>query len=150
MTPAPLSGMFCGLLAALSLTLMLALRAPVALGVKVTLSVHCAPAPSVFGLIGQVLVSAKSAALVPVNENPLIVNALVPELVRVMLRAALVVPTFWLLKLRAPGLTVTVGTEPATMRFKMFAVMIWLIVFAKPRAQSQKPSLNPLSTPQDH
>lgn len=42
--PVPVSGMFCGLPATLSVTVMLALRVPVAVGVKVALMVQDAPA----------------------------------------------------------------------------------------------------------
>ena len=41
-------------------------RAPAAVGVKVTLTVHEAETASVAGLTGQLLVCAKSGALVPV------------------------------------------------------------------------------------
>jgi hypothetical protein len=82
-TPVPLRGTLCGLPAALSLILTLALRAPEADGEKVTPIVQLAPAASVLGDSGQVVVSAKSAAFVPVRLTLLIVNAAVPELVSV-------------------------------------------------------------------
>ena len=44
-------------------------------------------------LVPHVLVCAKSVALVPVNEMPTPVKAVVPEFVTVTVLAALVVPT---------------------------------------------------------
>ncbi len=82
----------CGLPEALSATERLAVRVPVAEGVKVPEMVQLAPAASVLGLTGQVLVCAKSAALVPVRLMPVIESAAVPVLVRVTVCAALVVP----------------------------------------------------------
>ena len=93
-TPVPLSATLCGLPAALSLMLTAPLRAPEADGAKVTLMVQLAPAANVLGLMGQVLVCAKSPALVPVTEMLVIVRAAVPLLVSVTVLAALVVPTF--------------------------------------------------------
>ena len=46
MVPVPLSGICCGLAAALSVTLRAALRVPLAVGLKVTLIVQLAPAAS--------------------------------------------------------------------------------------------------------
>ena len=92
-TPVPVSGRLCGLSAASSAILTLALRAPFAEGVKVTLRMQFAPAASVFGLMGQVFVWAKSPALVPLTETLVMVSAAVPLLVSVTVCAALVVPT---------------------------------------------------------
>jgi hypothetical protein len=93
-TPVPLSATLCGLPAALSLMLMALLRLPLADGVKVTLIVQLAPAANVLGLMGQVLVCAKSPVLVPVSVILVIVRAAVPLFVSVTDLAALVVPTF--------------------------------------------------------
>jgi hypothetical protein len=65
--------------------LMLAVRAPVVLGLKVTLMVQAVPAANVLGLMGQVLVCAKSLAFVPVIPILLIVSGAVPLLVSVTL-----------------------------------------------------------------
>ena len=92
--PEPLKATVCGLPAALSVMDTLALRVPVAVGVKVTLMVQEAPAASVLELLGQVLVCAKSPLLVPVRPILLMVRAAVPLLVRVTVCAALVVLTF--------------------------------------------------------
>jgi hypothetical protein len=87
-TPVPLRLTVCGLPLASSLMLREALRLPVAVGVKVTLMVQLAPAATD---VPQVLLWAKSPALVPVIEMPLIVRAALPVLLRVTPCAALVV-----------------------------------------------------------
>src|SRR6266566_5530746 len=63
--PVPLKATLCGLPVALSASVRLALRAAATVGVKVTLTVQEAPAASVLGLVGQLLVWAKSPAFVP-------------------------------------------------------------------------------------
>lgn len=83
--PVPLKAMACGLLAALSAMLTLAVREPVADGVNVTLMVQVPPGASVAGPIGQVLVWAKSPGFVPPGAMLLMVSAAVPLLVRVTL-----------------------------------------------------------------
>src|SRR5437660_901588 len=87
----------------------LALREPVAVGVKVTLMVQEAPAASALQLLGDLLVWAKSPALVPVRAMLLMVRAALPLLVSVTAWAALVVLTCWLPKLRLVGLKLTPG-----------------------------------------
>jgi len=84
-TPVPLNATLSGLSAALSVTVTLALRVPVAAGVKVTLMVHLAPAAKVLGLMGQVVAWAKSPELVPVTAMLLMVNGALPLLVKVTL-----------------------------------------------------------------
>ena len=64
-----------GLLLALSVTVNVALREPVAVGVKVTLMVQVALAAKVEGLMGQLLVCPKSPGLVPVKPMLVIVKA---------------------------------------------------------------------------
>src|SRR6266566_2903572 len=93
-TPVPLRATDCGLPDALSVIVTLALRLPVAVGVKVTLMVQEAPAASVLELLGHVLVWAKSPALVPVRAMLLMVRDPVPLLVSVTVCAALVALTF--------------------------------------------------------
>ena len=56
--PVPDSVTSCGLLPPLSLTVSVAFRAPVVLGVNVTEIVQLEPAASVAGLTGQLLVAA--------------------------------------------------------------------------------------------
>ncbi len=106
MTPVPLKEAFSGLSAALSVMLTLALRLPVVPGVKVTLIVHdvlIASEP------GQLLVCAKSLALVPVMLMVPMLSAAVPLLVSVTVFVALVELTFWLPKLRLVGFKFTTG-----------------------------------------
>src|SRR2546429_205001 len=91
--PVPLRVTDCGLSPALSVMVTLALRDPVAAGVNVTLIVQVAPAASVLGLIGQVLVWAKSPALVPAMPIELMVRSAVPLFLSVTVWAALAVPT---------------------------------------------------------
>ena len=91
--PLPLKVTVCGLPLALSVMDTLALRLPLALGVKVTLIVQEAPAANVLELLGQVLVWAKSPLLVPVKAMLLMVRAALPLLVNVTACAALVVLT---------------------------------------------------------
>ena len=92
----------CGLPAALSLMVNVPVRVPLAVGVNVTLNVHVDPAATPFP---QLSVSAKS----PLAEMPVICKGAVPLLERVTVCGALVVPTFWLPKVRlveeseAPG-----------------------------------------------
>src|SRR5947209_9374180 len=102
----PLSATFCGLSAALSVRVRLALREPVAPGVKVTLMVQLAFAAR---LLGQLLVWAKSPLFVPVNPMLVIFRGTVPVSVSFTAAFALVVPTFWLPKLTLVGLRLTTG-----------------------------------------
>ena len=81
--PVPLRATDCGLPAALSLMDPLALRVPMAVGLKVTVIVQEAPAAKVLGLMGQLLVWAKSPGLVPLRLMLLMVRAAVPLLVSV-------------------------------------------------------------------
>ncbi len=88
--PMPLSDTVCGLPAALSLMLSVAVRSPTAPGLKVTVIVQLAPASRV---AGQLFVWVKSPAFVPAMLMPLIVSAALPVLVSVTVWAALVVLT---------------------------------------------------------
>jgi hypothetical protein len=74
-TPVPDTPAVCGLLLALSVTLKVAPRAPLALGVNVTLMVQLALEAKVEGLMGQLLVCPKSPGFVPVKPMLVIVNA---------------------------------------------------------------------------
>lgn len=75
--PVPVMGTVCGLPAALSAMLMLAEREPLALGVKVANIVHDPPARTEEP---QLLLCAKSAALVPVTPMLEIVSVTPPVL----------------------------------------------------------------------
>ena len=79
--PEPLKGTDWGLPEVLSLMETLAVRLPIAVGLKVTLTVQFAPAAKVLDPLGQVLVCAKSPALVPVRPMLEMVRAAVPLLV---------------------------------------------------------------------
>jgi hypothetical protein len=79
--PVPVRLTLCGLPAALSVRVIAAVRVPLAAGVKVTLIVQLAPAAT---LDPQLLVWAKSLALVPVTARLEMLNPALPELFRVM------------------------------------------------------------------
>src|SRR5256712_3397797 len=98
--PIPLTGTFCGLPAALSVTLSAALRVPLAVGLKVTLIVQLAPAANE---LPHVWVWAKSPALVPVIATPLMLREVVPTFVIVAVFAALVVPMATVPKFKLVG-----------------------------------------------
>jgi hypothetical protein len=79
--PPPLRPTLCGLFVALSVRRRVAVRVPVALGLKVTLMTQLAPAFSVAGGVPQVLLeTVKSAALVPVMLQDKFMSAPVPVL----------------------------------------------------------------------
>ena len=107
--PIPVSPAEWGLPGPSSVMVSVALRAPAAVGLKVTLKVQLAPAASVAGNAPQVFVWAKS----PLVAMALIVSGALPLLVSVTVCAALVVPTFWLPKLRLAGDSVTAGAVGA-------------------------------------
>jgi hypothetical protein len=87
--PVPLSVVLCGDPAALSVTVIAALKLAADAGVKVTEIVQSAPAATE---LPHVLVWAKSAAPVPVIAMLVIASAALPVLVNVAVCAALVVP----------------------------------------------------------
>jgi hypothetical protein len=62
-TPVPLRLTVWGVFTALSVTVMVPVRVPEAVGVKLMVILQLAPAPSVDGLMGQLLVCEKSAVL---------------------------------------------------------------------------------------
>ena len=78
-----------GLPLALSATLSVAVRTPLAEGVKVTLIVQFAPAATE---VPQVLVWAKLLALVPESARLAMLKAALPELVSMIGKAVLVEP----------------------------------------------------------
>jgi hypothetical protein len=112
--PVPLRETVCGLPGALSVTERVPLRLPVALGVKVTLTVQLAPAANE---LPQVLVSAKSPALVPVIAMPVMLKVVVPTLVRVTVFAGLVVPTATEPKSKLVGESFAVVPIPLSVTF---------------------------------
>ena len=88
--PTPERLAVCGLFVALSVTVKVAVRVLMAVGVKVTLMVQWAPAAR---LEPQLLVSAKSPLLLPVIPMLLILVATPDPFVKVIACARLVVPT---------------------------------------------------------
>ena len=89
----PLRLMVWGLPLALSVMLIVALRLPVVVGVKVTLKSQVAFGMSVVMQLAGVVVEAKSPGLVPPRLIALIMSGAVPVFVSVTVWAALVVPT---------------------------------------------------------
>jgi hypothetical protein len=89
-TPMPVRAIFWGEPDALSVTVSVAVRVPAAEGVKVTESSQFEPTAT---LLPQVLVTPKSAALLPVREILSIVSAAVPEFESSDANAGLVDPT---------------------------------------------------------
>ena len=96
--PVPDTAAVWGLLLALSATAKVALRDPVAVGVKVTLMVQVPLAAKVEGLRGQLLVCPKSPGLVPVKPMLVMVNATPLGFESITALGALVMPTLWLPK----------------------------------------------------
>src|SRR5947199_50019 len=114
--PLPLSVMICGLPPALSVTDSDPVRAPEAVGVKVTLMVQFAPAAKVAGLVGQALAPVLVAAKSLEAANELIVKAAAPVFVSVNVIGALVVGSRWLPKSRLVGANPTPGAVPFHLR----------------------------------
>src|SRR5690348_2729907 len=106
-TPVPESPTVWGDPLALSVMVTAALRLPVAAGVKVTEIEQLPPAAT---LDPQVLVCAKSPALVPVTAMVVMVSVAEPGLLSVTGCAALVDATVWLAKVRLVGFRLTAGT----------------------------------------
>jgi hypothetical protein len=104
-----------------------AVRVPEPVGENVTLIVQELLAASE---LPHVVVSRKSPGLAPVNERPLMVRAVFPVLLSVMAWAALVVPRFWRLKVRPPGVTLAVGALPAPFRLAVCGLLVALSVMA--------------------
>ena len=88
----PVSDTTCVPGVAESLRVSVAVRAPVALGVKVTLIAQLAPAARFLGSAPQVFVCPKSIAFVPPSAIPFMVSAALPVLDSVTDCAALAVP----------------------------------------------------------
>jgi galactitol-specific phosphotransferase system IIB component len=103
----------CGLPMALSVMLTEAVRLPLAEGVKVTLIVQLPPAATE---LPQVLLWAKSPALVPVIARLEILMAPLPLLLRVAVCAALLVPTDCFPKERLVGERPSSGAVPVPER----------------------------------
>jgi protein involved in polysaccharide export with SLBB domain len=98
--PVPLRNIFCGLPPPLSLMLTAAERAPLAVGLKVTVAVQLAPGAKVDP---QVWFRPKSPLLAPVTVTLVIFSVVVPVFVMVDVIGALVMPTFTFPKFRLAG-----------------------------------------------
>src|SRR5437588_558795 len=109
--PFPLRGSICGLPPALSPSDSVPVRAPKAVGLKVTLMVQFPPAAKVAGLVGQALAPVLVAAKSPEAANELIVKPAVSVFVSVTVIAVLVVVSSWLPKARLVGANPTPGAE---------------------------------------
>ena len=109
--PVPLRLTVCGLPLALSAIFSEAPRLPLAEGVKVTLMVQL---PAAATELPQVLVWAKSPALVPASAMLVMLSAALPVLFRVTVCAALDDPSGWLLKARLVLLRETSGVGVRT------------------------------------
>src|SRR5947209_3370950 len=109
--PVPVRVIVCGLPEASSTMFSVALRIPVASGVKLTLIVQLAPGATEPAPLGQVLpaAKAKSAACAPVMVMLVRFSGALPLLVRVTVCAALVVPTRCLPKALLVAESVAVG-----------------------------------------
>ena len=91
-TPVPLSPAPCGLFVALSITEIVAVRLPVAVGRKSTWIVHDAPTATNVPT-HRSLLSPKSSGSVPPCRSPLMNSGAVPVLVSMTFCGALTVPT---------------------------------------------------------
>jgi hypothetical protein len=112
-----------GLPLALSVTVSEAARLPLAEGVKVTLSVQFAPAATE---PPQVFVCAKSLEFVPVIAIPVRLKVALPLLLRVIVPAALLVPTAWFAKERLLGEKLTAGAVPVPERLAVWGLPLAL------------------------
>src|SRR5205823_2776797 len=108
----PICASVCGLPPALSATDSVPVRAPEAVGVKVTLMEQLAPAAKVAGLVAHAFAPVLVAAKSPEAANELMVKAAVPVLVKVTVIGALVVASSWLPKSRLMGANPTAGAVP--------------------------------------
>ena len=111
----------CGLPAALSLIVTAPVRAPVAVGVNLTLIVQLAFTASDER---HVVVSEKS----PLMATLLIASAAVPPLVWVTVCAALVVPTVRETKVRLVGDRFAIGATPVPVRLTVCGLPVALSV----------------------
>ena len=102
----------CGAPAALSLTLSDAVRVPLAVGLKMILTLQVAPAANE---LPQVWVCAKSPALIPVMATPAMLRVVAPTLVSVTVFAGLVVPMLTVPKFRVVGNSFAVVPVPPSV-----------------------------------
>src|SRR5437016_3059063 len=132
--PFPLRENICGLPPASSASDSVPVRAPEAVGVKVTLMVQFAPAAKVAGLVGQALAPVLVAAKSLEAANELIVKAAAPVFVSVTVIGALVVASSWLPKSRLVGANPTPGAfEPVPIKHNIGRAQAWTAVTNQPR-----------------
>jgi len=99
--PVPETLIMWGLPLALSVISSRAERAPVVVGVNVTVTVMVAPAATLIGRVADE--TAKSPGFDPANERSEIVRVPLPTLLMYTVVAAVVCPTGWLPKGMFPG-----------------------------------------------
>lgn len=126
-SPVPDKETDCGLPGPLSAILIAAERLPMAVGVKVTLIVQLAPAPTE---LPQVLVWEKSPLLVPVTLTLVMLRLALPLLVRTMFWAVLGVLTAWLPKVRPEVERLAVGPEPVPARLTLWIAPARLLLLS--------------------
>src|SRR5437667_352641 len=112
--------MICGLPPALSVSDSVPVRAPEAVGVKVTLMVQFAPAAKVAGLVGQALAPVLVAAKSPEAANELIEIGRASCRERVTVMGVVVAASGWLPKPRLVGANPTLGFEPLPLCVMVF------------------------------
>lgn len=110
--PVPLSATVCGELAALSATLRVAVSGPAAVGLKVTVTVQEALAPSA---APQVLVWENDEAFAPLKETLEMVVGPVPVFRSVVVCTAEGEPTLVVVKTRVAGERLTAGAVPVPL-----------------------------------
>jgi hypothetical protein len=110
--PVPDSGTVCGLFEALSLIVMLPVRVPTCVGVKVTLMMQFAPAASVLPQGFVLVTGAKS----PLTTMLLMFSVELPVLVSLTVFPVAVVPTTVLPNTSEVGVSVTTGPLAVTVR----------------------------------
>src|SRR5207253_1201239 len=104
--------MICGLPPASSASDSVPVRAPEAVGVKVTLIVQLASAAKVAGLVGQALAPVLVAAKSPEAAKELMVKEAARLYVSDIVIGAVVVASSWLPKSRLMGVNPTAGAVP--------------------------------------
>ena len=110
---------------ALSVIVSVAVRVPVAVGVKVTLIVQLAPPATE---LPQLLVWAKSPALVPARATLVTLKLALPVFVRVTGWAELLVPKGWLAKVKVKVESAAAEDVPVPARLTIWGLLLALLV----------------------
>ena len=127
--PVPESGRDCGELNALSVMETDALKLPAAAGANLTVMVQV-PLTAMGLELTQLSLSVKSPELAPARAVAVMVSGPVPELVRVEVSAALVVPELVLGKASGVGLRVTAGAVACAPVPDSRTVLRWSLLLA--------------------